>query len=86
MTSALYPEFIDFRKKANPVQDKLYHITLLEEFFEYVMSDEGDAFFEGFIDESDSWSERIKRMKKKQGVLCLLPDNAGETELDKFYY
>lgn len=65
MTSALYPEFIDFRKKTNPVQDKLYHITLP-------------------IDESDSWSERIKRMKKKQGVLCLLPDNAGETELDKF--
>ena len=50
------------------------------------MSDEGGAFFEGFIDKSYSWSERIKRMKKKQGVLCLLPDNDGETELDKFYY
>lgn len=61
-----------------------YHVTLPEEFIEYVMSDEGDTFFRGFIDESDSWSDRIKQMKKKQGVLCLLPDNAGEIELDEF--
>lgn len=38
----------------------------------------------GFIEESDSWSDKIKEMKNKQDALCFLPDNAGDIELDEF--
>lgn len=61
-----------------------YHVTLPQEFIDHVMSDEGTAYFERFIDESDSWSDEIKMWKKKKGLLCLLRDNAGETELEDF--
>lgn len=61
-----------------------YHVTLPQEFIDYVMSDEGDAFIERFIDESDSWSNAIKRWKKRKGFICFLLDNAGEIELKDF--
>ena len=61
-----------------------YHVTLPEEFVEYVMSGAGDAFYEEFIDKSDSWSETIKKWKKQKGMLCLLPDDAGDKELADF--
>lgn len=61
-----------------------YHVTLPQEFIDHVMSQEGTAFIEHFIDQSDSWSESIKKWKKKQGFICLLPDNAGEAGLDDF--
>ena len=61
-----------------------YHVTLPEEFVNYVMAGDGDAFFEEFIDKSASWSETIKQWKKKKGVICLLPDDAGDKELSDF--
>lgn len=61
-----------------------YHVTLPQEFIDHVMSEEGTAFIERFIDRSDSWSDTIKKWKKRQGFLCLLPDNAGEIELEQF--
>lgn len=61
-----------------------YHVILPQEFIDYVMSDEGTAFIEQFIDRSDSWSEAVKRWKKEKGFVCLLPDSAGEIELKDF--
>ena len=61
-----------------------YHVTLPQEFIDYVMSDEGAAFIEDFIDQSDSWPNVIKNWKKQQGSLCLLPDNAGDIEIEEF--
>lgn len=61
-----------------------YNVTLPEEFVNYVMSGAGDAFFEEYIDKSDSWSGTIKQWKKKNGMLCLLPDDAGDKELSEF--
>ena len=61
-----------------------YQVTLPQEFIDHVMSEEGTAFIERFIDQSDSWSDAIKKWKKRQGFLCLLLDNAGEIELEKF--
>ena len=61
-----------------------YHVTLPQEFIDYVMSEEGTAFVNHFIDKCDSWSDKIKEWKKKKGVLSFLPDNAGEKELEDF--
>ena len=61
-----------------------YHLTLPQEFVDYVMSEEGAAYIEQFIEKSDSWSETIKKWKKQKGCLCLLPDDAGEIELENF--
>ena len=55
-----------------------------EEFANYIMSGLGDAFFEEFIDKSDSWSKTIKRWKKNKWMLCLFPDDAGDKELAEF--
>lgn len=65
---------------ANPFLEEIYR----QEFIDYVMSDEGDAFIERFIDESDSWSNAIKQWKKRKGFICFLPDNAVEIELKDF--
>ncbi len=61
-----------------------YHVTLPQEFIDHVMSEEGVAFIERFIDKSNSWSGIIKKWKEQPGSLCLLPDDAGEVELEKF--
>ena len=61
-----------------------YHVTLPQEFIDYVMSDEGDAFLERYNDETDSWSNTIMQLKKRKGTMCYLPDNAGEIELEDF--
>ncbi len=61
-----------------------YHVTLPPEFIDHVMSEEGRAFIEHFLDQSVSWSDTIKKWKKQQGIMCLLPDNAGEVELEEF--
>ena len=51
-----------------------YHVTLPQEFIDHVMSEEGAAFIERFIDQSDSWSDTIKKLKKRQAfyVCCLI--------------
>ena len=61
-----------------------YHVTLPQEFIDHVMSDEGKAYIEQFADSSESWSDTLKGWKKQEGMLCLLPDNAGDIELDDF--
>ena len=61
-----------------------YHVTLPQEFIDHVMSDAGKAYIDSFIDQSDSWSDTIKAWKKQQGFICLLPNNAGEIELQDF--
>ena len=61
-----------------------YHVTLPEEFINYVMSGKGDAFIEECINSSESWSESIKDFKKQDGIICLLPDDAGDSELTDF--
>ncbi len=37
-----------------------YHVTLPQAFIAHVMSEEGMAFIEHFMDRSDSWSDKIK--------------------------
>lgn len=61
-----------------------YHVTLPQEFIDHVMSEEGSAFIEQCIENSDSWSNAIKSWKKKQGFACFLPDNAGDKDLEDF--
>ena len=61
-----------------------YGLVLPQDFIDHVMSDEGTAFIEKCIDESDSWCEVIKGWKKRQGFICFLPENAGDTSLENF--
>lgn len=61
-----------------------YHVTLPQEFIDHVMSDEGTAFLREQEQATDSWAGRIQDLKKQEGVLCLLPDNAGDEELEDF--
>ena len=61
-----------------------YHVTLPQEFIDHVMSEEGAAFFEYLIDQSDSWSNAVKTWKKRKGFLCFLPNNADRIELEDF--
>ena len=44
----------------------------------------GNAFIEQFIDESDSWSNKIKQLKMRKGSMCFLPDDADEIDLKDF--
>ena len=61
-----------------------YHVTLPDEFVEYVMSGAGDAFLESFYKNPDSWTNVIRNMKKQEKGICLLPDDAGEIDLSDF--
>lgn len=61
-----------------------YHVTLPREFIKHVMSDEGTAYLKEQEQATDSWTGRIQNLKKQEGVLCLLPDNAGAEKLKDF--
>ena len=61
-----------------------YHVVLPECFINHVMSEAGTAFIEKRIAEEDAWSKSIKNWKKQEGVLCLLPDNAGSIPIEDF--
>ena len=61
-----------------------YHVTLPEEFVEYITSGAGDAFLEAFYNNPKSWSDTIKKWKNQGSGICLLPDNAGDNELSDF--
>ena len=61
-----------------------YHVTLPQEFIDHVMSVEGAAFIERFIDQSDLWSQVIKDWNKRHGFQCLLPSNTSAAELKDF--
>lgn len=61
-----------------------YHVTLPQEFIDHVMSDAGTEFLEEQAGQSDSWTGWIKDLKEQEGTLCLLPEDAGNIELDDF--
>ena len=61
-----------------------YHVVLPECFIKHVMSDAGTAFIEKRLAEEDAWSASIKNWKQREGMLCLLPDNAGSTPVEDF--
>lgn len=61
-----------------------YHVKLPIDFINHVMSDAGTEFIEKQMSENTSWAETIKEWKKGQGGICLLPDDAGDKELDDF--
>lgn len=61
-----------------------YHVTLPQKFIDKVMSDEGTAFLEKCAESDESWAKRIKEMKERPNMLCLMPDNAGDYSLDDF--
>lgn len=61
-----------------------YGLVLPQDFIDHVMSDEGTHFIEKRLKEENSWSTVIKQWKQQKGCLCLMPDNAGDIDLDKF--
>lgn len=62
-----------------------YHVTLPQEFIDYVMSDEGTEFLKQCEIDGDSWPERIKHWKNsEENGLCLLPGDAGDMGLENF--
>lgn len=65
-----------------------YHLTLPEEFINYVMSDDGDRKLTELVNETieknEAWSDSIKECKKKQGYKCLLLGPGGSKELSDF--
>ena len=61
-----------------------YGLILPQDFIDHVMSDEGTHFIEKRLKEENSWSTVIKQWKQQEGCLCLMPDNAGDIDLDKF--
>lgn len=61
-----------------------YHVTLPQEFVDHAMSKKGSEFIEQWMKEQASWSNEIQNMKAQEGMLCLLPDNAGDMDLEDF--
>jgi len=61
-----------------------YHVTLPEDFIDYIMSGAGDDFLESFYSHPDSWSGTIKKWKNEERGLCLLPDDTGNIDLSDF--
>lgn len=61
-----------------------YHVTLPQEFIDHVMSDAGTEFLEEQAKNNNSWVDRIKDLKEQEGTLCLLPEDAGNIEVDDF--
>ena len=61
-----------------------YKVQLPQEFIDHVMSDAGKAYIENFYRHPDSWSETITAWKNQENGMCLLPDDAGNRELDDF--
>ena len=62
-----------------------YHVSLPQEFVNHVMSNAGTLYLEQFVLQSKSWSKTIESWKNADAPgLILLPDNAGNLELDEF--
>jgi hypothetical protein len=62
-----------------------YHVMLPQAFVDYVMSDLGTKYLEEFSRNNESWQATIKDWKESENYdLCLLPDNAGDIELENF--
>ncbi len=61
-----------------------YGLALPQEFIDHVMSENGTRFLEEQGGSEVSWSNTIKSWKKQEGLICLLPENAGDIGLDNF--
>ncbi|MCM1541058.1 MAG: hypothetical protein NC121_07340 [Blautia sp.] len=61
-----------------------YHVTLPQEFIDHVMSDAGTAFLKEQTGKDDSWAARVREWKGQENTLCLLPEDAGNLELEDF--
>ena len=57
-----------------------YHVTLPQEFVDYVMSSVLDDYFIQHIEDSDIWPEYMKPYKKKQGWKSFLPNHSDYRE------
>lgn len=61
-----------------------YHLTLPQAFVDKVMSEEGTAFLEKCMESDESWAKNIQSLNTRPNTLCLMPDNAGDIELEDF--
>ena len=61
-----------------------YGLTLPQEFIDHVLSPAGIQFLEEFRRTTPSWEGVICSWKDQAGTLCLLPDNAGNEDLENF--
>lgn len=61
-----------------------YGLKLPQCFIDHVMSDEGTAFIEKCIEENPSWGNSINQWKERECLLCFLPDDAGDIDLEDF--
>jgi len=48
------------------------------------MSDEGTLFLEKCAKDNNSWGRVIEKWKEEPNSICLLPENAGDIDLDDF--
>ena len=61
-----------------------YNLVLPQEFIDHVMSDEGTAFLEKCAKENNSWRKVIRKWKEQPNTICLIPENAGDIDLEDF--
>ena len=61
-----------------------YGLTLPQDFIDHVMSDEGLQFLNRTSEEEQSWEDWIKDLKQREGVICFMPDNAGNIDIENF--
>ena len=61
-----------------------YHVTLPQAFVDKVMSEEGTAFLKKCMESDESWAKSIQSLKSSSNTLCLMPENAGDIELEDF--
>lgn len=61
-----------------------YGLILPDDFIEHVMSDAGTAFIEKRLAQEDGWAAALKELKWREGMMCLLPDDAGNVPLEAF--
>lgn len=61
-----------------------YHLTLPEDFIEYVMSEDGSAFLESCHYGVDSWYQAFEKSFADKRHMNFLPEDAGDVKLDEF--
>jgi len=61
-----------------------YGLVLPQEFIDHVMSDEGTAFLEKCAKGHNSLGKIIEKWKEQPNSICLLPENAGNIDLEDF--
>ena len=61
-----------------------YHVTLPQEFIDYVMSGEGDAVLNEYLDQPDTWADVFQKMRERDNGHCIRPDDAGDKDIDDF--